>query len=132
MGAGLAMAMALDYPDRVERLVLISGFPELKLKTAWHHPQYRRFLHYRPPLWLATIGNRLSGRGATERLLKEIVYQPELISAAIIERSFHNRQRGDLLTPLYSVLDHIDTWDEHYGQRIANNSSPDLTSMGQS
>jgi len=119
MGAGLAMAMALDFPDRVDRLVLISGFPA-QVEDSVASPQYRQFLHHRPPLWLATIGNRLAGRGATERLLKEIVYQPEFISASIIERSFHNRQRGDLLTPLYSLLDHIHSWEKRYGQRIAN------------
>jgi pimeloyl-ACP methyl ester carboxylesterase len=129
MGAGLAMAMALDYPDRVERLVLISGFPA-QVEDSVASPQYRRFLYHRPPLWLATIGNRLAGRGTTERLLKEIVFQPELISALIIDRSFHNRQRGDLLTPLYSLLDHIDTWDEHYGQRLANIPHPTLLLWG--
>jgi pimeloyl-ACP methyl ester carboxylesterase len=129
MGAGLAMAMALDYPDRVDRLVLISGFPA-QVEDSVASPQYRKFLHHRPPLWLATIGNRLAGRGTTERLLKEIVYQPELISAPIIERSFQNRQRGDLLTPLYSLLDHIDSWDERYGQRIANISHHTLLLWG--
>ena len=129
MGAGLAMAMALDYPDRVDRLVLISGFPA-QVEDSVASPQYRKFLHHRPPLWLATIGNRLAGRGTTERLLKEIVYQPELISAPIIERSFQNRQRGGLLTPLYSLLDHIDTWDERYGQRIANISHQTLLLWG--
>jgi pimeloyl-ACP methyl ester carboxylesterase len=129
MGAGLAMAMALDYPDRVDRLVLISGFPA-HVEDSVASPQYRRFLHHRPPLWLATIGNRLAGRGTTERLLKEIVYQPELISAPIIERSFQNRQRGGLLTPLYSLLDHIDSWDERYGQRITNISHQTLLLWG--
>lgn len=129
MGAGLAMAMALDYPDRVDRLVLISGFPA-QVEDSVASPQYRRFLHHRPPLWLATIGNRLAGRGTTERLLKEIVYQPELISASIIERSFHNRQRGDLLTPLYSLLDHIHSWEKRYGQRIANISHQTLLLWG--
>jgi pimeloyl-ACP methyl ester carboxylesterase len=121
--------MALDYPDRVDRLVLISGFPA-QVEDSVASPQYRQFLHYRPPLWLATIGNRLAGRGTTERLLKEIVYQPELISAPIIERSFQNRQRGGLLTPLYSLLDHIDSWDERYGQRIANISHHTLLLWG--
>ena len=129
MGAGLAMAMALDYPDRVDRLVLISGFPA-QVEKSVASPQYRQFLHYRPPLWLATIGNRLAGRGTTERLLKEIVYQQELISDSVIDRSFHNRQRGGLLTPLYSLLDHIDTWDEQYGQRLTNISHPTLLLWG--
>jgi pimeloyl-ACP methyl ester carboxylesterase len=129
MGAGLAMALALDYPDRVDRLVLISGFPS-QVEASVASPQYRRFIYHRPPLWLATIGNRIAGRGTTKRLLKELVYQPELISASIIERSFQNRQRGGLLTPLYSLLDHIDSWDERYGQRLADISHQTLLLWG--
>ena len=53
MGAGLAMAMALDHPDRVDRLILISGFPS-QVEASVASPQYRRFLLHRPPLWLAT------------------------------------------------------------------------------
>lgn len=130
MGAGLAMAMALDHPDRVDRLVLISGFPA-QVESSIASPQYRRFLDHRPPLWLARIVNQLSGRRATERLLKEIVYRSELISASVIERSFQNRQRGGLLTPLYSLLDHIHSWDEQYGQRLANLSHPILLLWGE-
>jgi len=129
MGAGLAMAMALDYPDRVDQLVLISGFPA-QIKSSVASPQYRRFLYHRPPLWLATIGNHIAGRSTTERLLKELVYQPALISASVIERSFHNRQRGNVLIPLYSLLDHMDSWEERYGQRLANISHPTLLLWG--
>lgn len=129
MGAGLAMAMALDHPDRVDRLVLISGFPA-QVEASVTSPQYRQFLNFRPPLWLATIGNRMAGRSTTQRLLKEIIYQPELISASVIERSFQNRQRGGFLTPLYSLLDHIDTWDKRYGQRLANIPHPTLLLWG--
>lgn len=130
MGAGLAMAMALDHPDHVDRLVLISGFPA-QIETSVASPQYRRFLYHRPPLWLATLGNHMAGRGTTERLLKEIVYQQDLISGTVIERSFQNRQRGGLLTPLYSLLDHIDTWDDHYGQRLGNIPHPILLLWGE-
>jgi len=130
MGAGLAMAMALDHPDRVDRLILISGFPA-HIESSIASPQYRRFLDHRPPLWLARIGNHLSGRGTTERLLKELVYQPDLISTSVIERSFHNRQRAKLLTPLYSLLDHIQSWDEQYGQRLGQLAHPTLLLWGQ-
>ncbi len=129
MGAGLAMAMALDYPDRVDQLVLISGFPA-QIKSSVASPQYRRFLYHRPPLWLATIGNQMAGRGTTERLLKELVHQPALISTSVIERSFHNRQRGNVLTPLYSLLDHMDSWEGGYGQRLADISHPTLLVWG--
>ena len=129
MGAGLAMAMALDHPEAVDRLVLISGFPP-QVEASVASPQYRQFLLHRPPLWLATLGNQMAGRGTTERFLKEIIHQPELVSALVVERSFHNRQRGGLLTPLYSLLDHIDTWEERYGQRLGNIAQPTLLLWG--
>ena len=129
MGAGLAMAMALDYPASVDRLVLISGFPA-QVEANVASQQYRKFLLYRPPLWLATIGNQLAGRGTTEGLLKEIVYQQDLISASVIERSYHNRQRGGLLPPLYSLLDHLESWEKRYGPRLADISHPTLLLWG--
>jgi pimeloyl-ACP methyl ester carboxylesterase len=117
MGAGLAMAMALDYPERVTRLVLISGFPA-QVENSIASRQYQRFLYHRPPLWLAKLGNWMAGRRATEQLLKEIVYNPELISPTVIERSFHNRQRGGFLPPLYSLLDNIQSWEGQYGNKL--------------
>lgn len=129
MGAGLAMAMALDHPDRVERLVLISGFPA-QVEASVALPQLQQFLQYPPPQWLASMGNHMAGRGSTKSFLKKIVYQPELISPTVIERSFQNRQRGGLLRPLYSLLEHIDSWDEQYGKMISNISHPTLIVWG--
>ncbi|MDR4461748.1 MAG: alpha/beta fold hydrolase [Nitrospirales bacterium] len=117
MGAGLAMAMALDHPERVERLVLISGFPG-HVENSIASPHYQRFLHHRPPLWLAKLGNWMAGKRTTEHILKEIIYNSALISPTIIDRSFHNRQRGDFLGPLYSLMDNIKTWEEQYGKRL--------------
>lgn len=117
MGAGLAMAMALDYPERVKQLVLISGFPA-QVETSIASRHYQRFLYHRPPLWLAKFGNWIAGRRVTEQLLKEIVYNPEHISPTVIERSFHNRQRGGFLAPLYSLLDNIQSWEKRYGKRL--------------
>ena len=129
MGAGLAMAIALDHPERVDRLILISGFPA-HVEATVALPQLKNFLQHRPPLWLASMGNWMAGRGTTERFLKDIVYQPELISPAVIERSFQNRQRKGLLTPLYSLLEHMNSWDEQFGQRITSISHPTLLLWG--
>ncbi len=117
MGAGLAMAMALDYPERVERLVLISGFPA-QVENSIASQYYRGFLNHRPPLWLAKLGNLMAGKRTTEQILKEIIYNSALISPTIIDRSFHNRQRGDFLSPLYSLMDNIKTWEGQYGNRL--------------
>lgn len=129
MGAGLAMAMGLDFPQRVERLVLISGFPD-RVKDNIASEHYRRFLHHRPPLWLAKFGNWVATRGATEHLLKEIVYQPHLITPTVIERSYQNRIRGGFLAPLYSLLDNIDTWETQYGHRLTQLTQPVLLVWG--
>ncbi len=117
MGAGLAMAMALDFPERVTGLILISGFPA-QVETSIASPQYQRFLYHRPPLWLAKLGNWMAGRRATEKILKEIVYNAELISPTVIERSFRNRQRGGFLAPLYSLMDNIQSWEGQYGNKL--------------
>ena len=130
MGAGLAMAMALDYPERVKRLVLISGFPA-QVETSIASRQYQRFLYHRPPLWLAKLGNWMAGKRATEQLLKEIVFNPGLISPTVIERSFHNRQRGGFLAPLYSLLDNIQSWEGQYGNKFQMISQPVLLLWGE-
>lgn len=117
MGAGLAMGMAIDYPERVERLILISGFPP-NLKESVSSRKYRQFMYHRPPLWLAKLGNWVVGRSTTEQLLQEIIFRHELITPLVIERSFQNRQRGGLLEPLYALLDNIDDWETQYGRRI--------------
>ena len=117
MGAGLAMAMALSVPDRVNALVLISGFPS-NPRESLASQQYKQFLYRRPPLWLAKLGNWMGGRWATESILKEIIYNPALITPLVIERSFQNRHRSNFLSPLYSLMDNIDQWSEEFGPRL--------------
>ena len=130
MGAALAMAVALSAPDRVKALTLISGFPQ-SLKGSIHSPLYNRFLHHRPPLWLAKFANWFSGRWATKTVLHEILYDHSLLTSTIIERSFYNRTRDDMLTPLYSLIDHIDEWEERYGPRIHEIQHPTLILWGE-
>lgn len=117
MGAGLAMGMALDHPERVDRLVLISGLPP-NLRESVASRKYQQFMNHRPPLWLAKLGNWMGGRSTTEKLLQEIIFRQELITPLVIERSFQNRQRGGLIEPLYALLDNIDDWEAQYGSRI--------------
>lgn len=130
MGAGLAMGMAIDYPERVERLVLISGLPP-NLKESVTSPKYRQFMYHRPPLWLAKLGNWVVGRSTTEQLLQEIIFRQELITPLVIERSFQNRRRGGLLEPLYALLDHIDDWEAQYGRRVNEISHRTLVLWGE-
>lgn len=130
MGAGLAMGMAIEYPERVESLILISGLPP-NLKESVTSRTYRQFMYHRPPLWLAKLGNRVAGRSTTEQLLQEIIFRQELITPLVIERSFQNRRRGGLLEPLYALLDNIDDWESQYGRRINEISQRALVLWGE-
>ena len=129
MGAGLAMAMAMNTPDRVKTLVLISGFPP-DPGASVASPRYQQFIHRRPPLWLAKFGNWISGRWATKSLLEEIVHNHDLITPVVVERSFQNRQHSDFLPPLYSLMDHMEQWNQNFGHRIEDIAHPTLILWG--
>src|SRR5207244_4057408 len=58
MGAGLALGLALTHPDRVDRLVLISGFPDGVL-THVRGPSLRFFARAGPSLPPPRPGSRL-------------------------------------------------------------------------
>ncbi len=130
MGAGLAMAMALDHPDQVDALVLISGFPA-SIQNSVGSSSYQQFLTNPPPLWLANFGNWVAGKSATERILKEIIHNHDLITPAVIERSFQNRKRDGILEPLYSLLDHMEQWETNYGKRLSGIVQPVLLLWGE-
>src|SRR5262249_30024963 len=51
MGAGLAIGMALEYPQRVSKLVLIDGFPA-HVMDHLTSPTLRRAIDTRVPNWL--------------------------------------------------------------------------------
>ena len=129
MGAGLCMAMAMQSPHRVKKLVLISGFPPDPKKSV-ASPTYEWLLTRRPPLWMAQMTNRLGGRWATESILKEIVYDPTMITPLIVERSFQNRQLSTFLAPLYSCLKNMSLWQQEFGPRITEIHHPTLILWG--
>lgn len=119
MGAGLAIGMALSHPDRVDRLVLIAGFPDHiaeKLKS----PLIRRAIESRAPAWLITLGSWFFGRSTMETVLKEIVYDHSLLTPAVLERSNRNRQRPGLIAPILSVSRNLPLWEEGYAQRLSD------------
>ena len=130
MGAGLAIATAITAPERVKALVLISGFPQT-LKGSIQSPLYKRFLEHRPPLWLAKVGNWIVGRWATERVLKEILYDHSVLTPLVIERSFQNRNRENTIFPLYSLMDHMDEWAPKFGTRMGEIHHPTLILWGE-
>lgn len=117
MGAGLAIGMALAYPDRVSRLVLIGGLPS-NVRERLTSPSIKRALDTPAPSWLASFGNWLLGGVMIESVLKEIVHDSGLLTPAVIERSNRNRQRPGVIAPLMTVRDTLPLWETGFAARI--------------
>ena len=79
MGAGLAIGMALDHPDRVSKLVLIDGLPA-HIRENLGSPSLRRALDTNAPSWLVSFGNWLFGSAMIEPVLKEMIHDPALLT----------------------------------------------------
>src|SRR4029078_4266924 len=93
MGAGLAIGMALTYPDRVSQLVLIDGLPAT-VRERLTSPSLKRALDTAAPSWLASFGNWLFGGVMIESVLKEIVHDPAPPTPAAHQRSHPHLQRN--------------------------------------
>jgi pimeloyl-ACP methyl ester carboxylesterase len=130
MGAGLAIGMALDHPDRVSKLVLISGLPP-RVMDHLTNPTIKRALTTGTPSWLVSFGNWLFGGLMVDRILKEIVYDHTLLTPAVLERSNRNRQRPGLIKPLMTVGDNLPAWEERYAPRIGTISQPTMILWGE-
>lgn len=117
MGAGLVIGMALAHPERVDRLVLIGGFPD-HVRDKLTSPLIRRTLDTWAPVWLVSLGNRLVGRGPTETVLREIVHDPTLLTQAVIERSYENRKRPGFIPPLMAQAKNLPRWEEGFAKRL--------------
>ena len=130
MGAGLAIGMALAYPDRVAQLVLIDGLPA-NVRERLTSPSIKRALDTAAPSWLASFGNWLFGGVMIESVLKEIVHDPALLTPAVIERSNRNRQRPGVIPPLMTVRDTLPLWESGFAKRIGEIRHPTLILWGE-
>lgn len=130
MGAGLAIAMALTYPDRVSQLVLVDGLPA-HVRERVTSPSIKRALDTSAPSWLASFGNWLFGGMMIESVLKEIVHDPALLTPAVIERSNRNRQRPGIIPPLMAVRDTLPLWEAGFARRIGEIRHPTLILWGE-
>jgi pimeloyl-ACP methyl ester carboxylesterase len=130
MGAGLAIGMALTYPDRVSKLILIGGLPA-NVKAKLTSPSIRRALETSAPSWLVSFGNWLFGGLMVESVLKEIVHDPALLTPAVIERSNRNRRRPGLIPPLLTVRDTVPLWEAGFAKRIGEINHPTLILWGE-
>jgi len=130
MGAGLAIGMALTYPDRVSQLVLIDGLPA-NVRERLTSPSITRALDTAAPSWLASFGNWLFGGVMIESVLQEIVHDPTLLTPAVIERSNRNRQRPGVIPPLMTVRDTLPLWESGFATRIGEIRHPTLILWGE-
>ncbi|MGH7258288.1 MAG: alpha/beta fold hydrolase [Nitrospiraceae bacterium] len=117
MGAGLAMALALTDPEKVTRLVLISGLPP-RVEEALASPIMKRAVDLRVPVWLAEFGSWLFGTRPTEKILKEIVFDHTLLTPTVMERSNRNRRTPGFIRPLMSLRDHLPQWESRFAPRL--------------
>jgi pimeloyl-ACP methyl ester carboxylesterase len=117
MGAGLVLGMALTYPERVDRIALIDGLPD-HVREKLTSRLMLRALDTWAPLWLVNVGNFLTGRGLTERVLSEMVYDTGLLTPVVIERSYRNRKRGGMIAPLLETATHLPEWEDGFAKQL--------------
>ncbi|HKN86045.1 MAG TPA: alpha/beta hydrolase [Nitrospiraceae bacterium] len=130
MGAGVVIGMALTYPDRVDKLVLIDGFPD-HIRDKVTSPSLRRALGPWPPLWMVKLGNWFAGRGTTKTILSEMVYDDQLLTPAVVDRSNRNRQRPGLFLPLRATVNNLPLWEDGFAKHIGEIRHPTLILWGE-
>jgi pimeloyl-ACP methyl ester carboxylesterase len=129
MGAGLVIGMALAHPDRVDRLVLISGLPN-RVQDKLTSPLIRRGLDRWAPDWLIQVGSYVTGRDVTRRVLSEIIHDKGLITPAVLERSHRNRKRPGMLKPVLKTADNLPLWEAGFARRLGEIRHPVLIVWG--
>ena len=128
MGAALALSLGLADPDRVDRLVLISGFPgDLLGHIRGSH--LRRLYQLRSGL-LFWLGYHLLGRRAFRKFIGGLVWDRSLITPAIIERAYRLRKKYGKARPLWSTLTHVGVWETDYAPRLNAVTAPTLIVWG--
>jgi pimeloyl-ACP methyl ester carboxylesterase len=130
MGAGLAIGMALAHPTRVAKLILVDGLPQHVMEKLTS-PSVRRALETSAPSWLVSFGNMLFGGLMIESVLREIVYDPALLTPAVIERSNRNRQRPGLIKPIMTVRENLPLWESGFATRVGEITHPTLVIWGE-
>jgi pimeloyl-ACP methyl ester carboxylesterase len=129
MGAGLAIGMALEHPDRVAKLILISGLPP-RVKDALTNRTLRRALDTSAPAWLVAFGNWLFGGLFIEGILKEMVYDPALLTPSVLDRSNRNRRQPGLWGPIMSAGKNLPAWESRFAPRLGSITQQTLIIWG--
>jgi pimeloyl-ACP methyl ester carboxylesterase len=130
MGAGLVIGMAVAHPERVDRMVLISGLPQ-GVREKLTGPLIKRAVETSAPVWLIRFGNWLFGRWLTEDVLKEIVHDHSRLTPAVIERSYRNRKRPGLIRAAMATARNLPLWEQGFALRIGEIARPTLILWGE-
>ncbi len=129
MGAGLVIGMALTYPERVDRLVLIDGFPN-HVHEKLASPTIKRMIETQAPVWMVEFGNWLFGGSTTTAMLEEAIYDHRLLTPVVLERSRLNRKRPGLIPPLLTLPKNLPLWEDGFAKRFAEIRHPTLILWG--
>lgn len=130
MGAGLAIGMALEHPDRVTRLILISGLPP-DVMTNLTSPTLKQALATNAPTWLVSLGNWLFGRFFTKGVLQEMIHDPTLLTPTVLDRSNRNRTRPGLFRPIMTVGKNLPMWESRFVPRLGSITHQPLILWGE-
>ena len=129
MGAGVVIGMALTHPERVDRLILIDGLPS-GVREKLGSPLIRRAVDTRAPAWLVRLANWLVGRRFTEKVLREVVHDPGVLTPLVIERAYRNRKLPGLIPPLLALTRNLPLWEEGFALRLHEIKQPTLVLWG--
>ncbi len=130
MGAGLAIGMAIAHPQRVAKLVLISGLPP-RVRDHLASPTLKRAIETRAPTWLVAFGNWALGGWVIKGVLKEMVHDHTLLTPAVLDRSNRNRTRPGLFRPMMTVRENLPIWERDFAPRISSITAPCLILWGE-
>jgi pimeloyl-ACP methyl ester carboxylesterase len=123
------MALAMTTPERVNRLVLISGFPAQVLDQA-RGPYLKLFSRLGVGL-LFRLAYRSMGRRTFRKLLHGIVWDRKQITPAVIERAYRLRKEHGQGWPLWSSLCRLSEWEEQFVPQFSSVRAPTLIMWGQ-
>ncbi len=128
MGGGLALSLALTDPARVDRLILVSGFPRDVLSLI-RGPYLKLFARLGSGL-LFGLGYHFLGRRAFRKFIGGLVLDRSLVTPAVIERAYRLRKDCGKARPLWSTLTHVDAWETDYVPRLNAVTAPTLIVWG--
>ncbi len=129
MGCGLIMALAVIRPEKVGRIVLISGFPAqvLDQARAVHLKRFKRL----GMGFVFGLAYQLLGRRGFRKLLRGIVFDAGQITPDVIERAYRLRKDHGKAWPLWSSLCQTDEWERQFAPRLNEITAPTLILWGE-